>query len=85
MDQDSKTHDHYSAKVQRLLAAFDRLYHHSTSSRVSGHHEAKARAEVLQGAWNSLLAARKKETGIAAYLDKDEYSQAVKTLQSKEK
>lgn len=75
-----KQHDHYGAEVQEALRIWQdawTTYFNSTRVQLK---ENPFRLDSVQSAFNRLIAARKKETGVAFYLTKQQHSEAVSTL-----
>ena len=76
-----RDHSHYGSDVQHALSAFrSALFTYQKLGRYKWKHEQSERLDSVQAAFNALVVARKRETGVGTYLDAESYKAAVKKM-----
>lgn len=75
-----KPQDHYGPEVQKALQFYQQTCIGMWLLNRCDFKERIIRIEAIQGAWNMLALARKKETGCGLYLTPEEHREAVAKL-----
>lgn len=70
----SMNHSHYGPDVQKAVDTFRELYSSYANFVGKKQKENTNRSDVVQQAWDDLVKARKIETGIGYYLDKEQFA-----------
>lgn len=75
-------HAHYSEAVQAIVKELERILPKLERQRRRGRANGPGEVDQAQACWNELMRARKQETGVAYYLDPEQYKEALRVHNS---